>query len=139
MVDSGLNDCITSYPTNQIPGIHGKERKGTSLVAQRLRLPAPNSGGPNSIPGQGTRSHMQELRVGMPQLKLLHESESVSPSVMPNSLPPMVCSPPDSSVHGILQPRILEWVAISFSRGSSQPRDQPRSPEFQEDSLPSEP
>ena len=33
------------------------------------------------------------------------------------------CSPPGSSVHGILQPRILEWVAISFSRGSSQPRD----------------
>ena len=32
------------------------------------------------------------------------------------------CSPPGSSVHGILQARILEWVAISFSRGSSQPR-----------------
>ena len=31
--------------------------------------------------------------------------------------------PPSSSVHGILQPRILEWVAISFSPGSSQPRD----------------
>ena len=37
---------------------------------------------------------------------------------------PMDCSPPGSSVHGILQARILEWVAISFSRGSSQPRDQ---------------
>ena len=36
---------------------------------------------------------------------------------------PMDCSLPDSSVHGILQARILEWVAISFSRGSSQPRD----------------
>ena len=36
---------------------------------------------------------------------------------------PMDCSPPGSSVHGILQERILEWVAISFSRGSSQPRD----------------
>ena len=35
----------------------------------------------------------------------------------------MVCSPPDSSVHGIFQARILEWVAISFSRRSSQPRD----------------
>ena len=32
--------------------------------------------------------------------------------------------PPGSSVHGILQARILEWVAIPFSRGSSQPRDQ---------------
>ena len=36
---------------------------------------------------------------------------------------PMDCSPPGSSLHGILQARILEWVAISFSRGSSQPRD----------------
>ena len=35
----------------------------------------------------------------------------------------MDCSPPGSSVHGILQARILEWVAISFSRGSSQPRN----------------
>ena len=41
---------------------------------------------------------------------------------------PTVCNPVDcslsgSSIHGILQARILEWVAISFSRGSSQPRD----------------
>ena len=37
---------------------------------------------------------------------------------------PMDCSPPGSSVHEILQTRILEWVAISSSRGSSWPRDQ---------------
>ena len=36
---------------------------------------------------------------------------------------PMDCSPPGSSVHGTLQVRVLEWVAISFSRGSCQPRD----------------
>ena len=36
----------------------------------------------------------------------------------------MDCSPPDTSVHWISQARILEWVAISFSRGSSPPRDQ---------------
>ena len=36
----------------------------------------------------------------------------------------MDCSWPGSSVHGILHTRILEWVAISFSRGSSQPKDQ---------------
>ena len=35
----------------------------------------------------------------------------------------MDCSLTDSSVHGILQARILEWVAIAFSRGSSQPKD----------------
>ena len=36
---------------------------------------------------------------------------------------PMDCSPPGFSVHGIFQARVLEWGAISFSRGSSQPRD----------------
>ena len=39
---------------------------------------------------------------------------------------PMDYSPPGSSVHGILQTQILEWVAMSSSRGSSQPRDQTR-------------
>ena len=38
----------------------------------------------------------------------------------------MDCGPLGSSVHGISQARILEWVAISYSRGSSQPRDQIR-------------
>ena len=37
---------------------------------------------------------------------------------------PTVCDPVDYTVHGILQARILEWVAYPFSRGSSQPRDQ---------------
>ena len=36
---------------------------------------------------------------------------------------PTLCDPVDYTVHGILQARILEWVAIPFSRGSSQPRD----------------
>ena len=36
----------------------------------------------------------------------------------------MDCSLPGASVHGTLQTRILEWVAIPFSRGSSQPKDQ---------------
>ena len=41
----------------------------------------------------------------------------------PTLCDPMDYSPPGSSVHGIFQARILEWVAISFSRGSSRPRD----------------
>ena len=39
------------------------------------------------------------------------------------SCDPTDCSPPGSSVHGVLQVRALEWIAISFSRGSSQLRD----------------
>ena len=42
----------------------------------------------------------------------------------PTLCDPMDCSSPGSFVCGILQARILEWVAISFSRGSSEPRDQ---------------
>ena len=49
-------------------------------------------------------------------------SENVSRSVL-SDCEPMDCSLPGSSVHGILPARILEWVAISFSMGSSQPRD----------------
>ena len=41
----------------------------------------------------------------------------------PTLCEPMDCSQPGSSVHGILQARILEWVAFPFSRVSSQPRD----------------
>ena len=41
----------------------------------------------------------------------------------PTLLDLMVCSPPGSSVHGILQAKLLEWVAIPFSKGSSRLRD----------------
>ena len=51
----------------------------------------------------------------------------------------MDCNLPGSSVHGILHTRILEWVAIPFPQGSSQPRDQTRISSLQADSLPSEP
>ena len=44
----------------------------------------------------------------------------------PTLCEPMNCSLPGSSVHGILQARTLEWVAIPFSRWSSQPKDQTR-------------
>ena len=59
---------------------------------------------------------------------------------------PMYCSPPGSSIHGLCQARILEWVAISFSRGSSRPRDRTqvsrlagRQKQMQADALTSEP
>ena len=52
---------------------------------------------------------------------------------------PMDYSPLGSCVHGILQTRLLVWVAIPISRGSSPPRDWPGSPALQADSLPSDP
>ena len=56
----------------------------------------------------------------------------------PTLCDPRNCSPPCSSVHGILQARIPELVAISFSRGFSRPRDQTQVPALQADSLMSE-
>ena len=50
----------------------------------------------------------------------------------------MDCSPPSSSVHGIIQARILKGVPISFSRGSSQPRDQTQVSCTAADSLPTD-
>ena len=50
-----------------------------------------------------------------------------------------LCDPMDYTVHGILQARILEWVAVPFSRVSSQPRDETQSPILQADYLPAEP
>ena len=44
----------------------------------------------------------------------------------PTLCDPMDCSLPGSSVHGIFKGRVLKWVAISFSKGSSRPRDQAR-------------
>ena len=57
----------------------------------------------------------------------------------PTLCDPMDCSLPGSSVHGILQARILEWVVIPFSRDLSYRGIEPRSPALQADSLPSEP
>ena len=48
---------------------------------------------------------------------------------------PMDCSLSGSSIYGILQARILEWVAIAFSRGLSQPRDRTQVSALQADSL----
>ena len=54
------------------------------------------------------------------------EKESEVAQSCPTLWNPMDCSLPGSSLHGIFQARVLEGVAISFSRGSSQPRDQAR-------------
>ena len=52
---------------------------------------------------------------------------------------PSLCDPKDYTVHGILQARILEWIAFPFSRGSSQTGIEPRWPSLWADSLPAEP
>ena len=59
----------------------------------------------------------------LPFLPVKVKMKMLLAQLCPTLCDPMDCSPPGSSVHGILQARILEWVPLSFSRGSSQPRD----------------
>ena len=61
--------------------------------------------------------------VGQVMIAIDDEKWKWSHSVVSDSLWPMDCGQPGSSVLGIFQARILEWVATSFSRGSSWPRD----------------
>ena len=67
---------------------------------------------------------LKRLRIyWMCELTKHTESESLVTQSCPTLCDAVDCRLPDSSVHGILKARVLEWVAISFSRGSSQPRD----------------
>ena len=92
------------------------------LATLQGTLPAYQPGGISTGPSRRQKPHRNVNR------------ESVSCSVMSNSAT-VDCSLPGSSVHRILQARILEWVAIPFSGGSPQPG----SPALQANSSPSEP
>ena len=103
-------------------------------------LPCPS---PGDLPNPGIKPRSSALRVdslpaelpGKPpvsfysRILISHENEGARMCVLNRFqlcltlCDPLNCSPPDSCVHGILQARILEWVAILPSRGSSQPRD----------------
>ena len=68
------------------------------------------------------RSHgLQNTRLPCP-LQTTRSKSEVKVKVIQSCL--TLCNPMDYTVHGILQTRILEWVAFPFSRGSSQPKDQ---------------
>ena len=122
------------------PNTLPSEPPGKSYIWQGVRLmPSFRTvitvWGANGIPGK----KILLLSVGVSQIGLASvcgkvDSVSSEPAhfptckvkmkVVPDSLLSHgLYSPPGSSVHGILQARILEWVAIPFSRGSSQPRD----------------
>ena len=66
--------------------------------------------------------HLEEMKLP----KLVSDSDSEVAQMCLTLCDPVDCRPPGSPVRGISQARILEWVAISFSRGSSRPRDQTR-------------
>ena len=74
----------------------------------------------------GSRDGDQKVQEEGPKCEIIRLSRKVKVKVAQSCLTlcdPMACSPPGSSVHGILQTRILERVAISFSKRSSPPRN----------------
>ena len=91
----------------------------------RMKMPvAPSWRGKPSGCHHSSFHYVSEKLTGLPWA--LQHSSPVE--VLVTQSPPTLCdpmdrSPPGSSVHGIPQARILEWVAMHFSRGSSQPRD----------------
>ena len=86
-------------------------------IGKNLFLSFCDHTGQDALPQHNSKSSLGTQSSSAPCLKVL----AAQPS--PTLWDSMDCSPPGSSVRGILQERILEWVTISFSWGSSRPRD----------------
>ena len=88
-------------------------------------LGEPQSGGDSALSAQsaGRRDGGSKMRVAHGLRELFTDTLTAIAQLCPSICDPMCCTLPGSSDHGLLQPRILEWVAIPSSRGSSQPRD----------------
>ena len=118
-------------------------RVSASLVAQNKESTC-NAGGTGDTgsiarwgrsPGGGNGSLLKYSCLGNPMdrgawwvtvhgVTELNKTESEVAQSCLTLCDPMDCSLPGSSIHGIFQARVLEWVAISFSRGSSRPEDE---------------
>ena len=98
-------------------------------MVQWLRLHAPNAGGLSSNLGQGARSSMPQLKIPRAATKTWCSCINICmrAQLCLTLCDPMNCNLPCSSVRGILQPRILEWVAMPSSRGSPDPGIEPAS------------
>ena len=94
----------------------GKKKKRTSVMGLLLRIHL-------TVQGTQVPSLVGELRSCVCVCVCVCARAPMRAQLCPILCDPMDCSLPGSSVQGVFQARILEWVAISFSRGSSRPRD----------------
>ena len=121
------NSLKRGRDTGTISPLAEQEMKRARKKKRAEILKSPGSPGHKGIQVFSTGFH-QDLRRNPGSRAKTHEQWPFHGVIVTQSCltvcAPMDYSLPGSSVHGILQARILEWFAISFSRGSSQPRDQ---------------
>ena len=115
----GSNPCLLNWQADSLPLWH----LGSYHFLVVGNNVAMTTGMRMSLPGTVCISFGHVPQVGL--LDHVVKWSEVTQSC-PTLCDPMDCSLPGSSVHGIFQARILEWVAISFSRRSSWPRDRTR-------------
>ena len=114
------------WPHSTLPGLRGNHSILFSLSIGFLVPGLPTSArtrfaaGDFPLPVTATNTQQQSTHLHSPLLQPPFYLAAQSVLTLCN---PVDSSPPGSSVHGIPQARILEWVAMSFPRGSSQPRD----------------
>ena len=117
-------DCWVSTCCQKKTHLEGKNLPETLnlSVKDKKRVSWLSTETANKKTGTPILSHWQErkfelygvaISIGYKQLKWVKVAQSC----------PTLCDPTDCIVHGVLEARIPEWVAVSFSRGSSQPRD----------------
>ena len=131
---SGSNEALLKKKKNQRcssiwPGVRHILFNSVCKTHAHPKLTRLSSSCPLSVP-RWTSSFLAAIK-----FKLSFKSQltchdlllvGVSQSVLSNTVNPMDSGPPGSSVHGILQARIVEWIALPFSSGSSLPRDRTR-------------
>ena len=105
---------------NQTEYILCSQRWRSSIQSIKTR-PGPDCGSDHEL--LITKFRLKLKKVGKTTRPFSYASCAVHHSVVSDSCDPIEGSLPGSSVHGIFQARVLEWIAISFSRGSSQPRN----------------
>ena len=118
----------TESPSNvssQPQGL-GQETKSTALGPERQGKVCCSLAHNPTVSRRQVQGPLGGRFQGLPSGYDHHQLETVCAQSYLTLCDPVDCSPPGSSVHGIFQVRILEWVAVLSSRGSSRPRDQTR-------------
>ena len=124
------SDCLRAWDTHLTPGL-GPRAWGLFILPSSLPIPNKNLSLHLSYPGKYHPNKFQGVVFNWSRVDLLYgvnfRSTTLTLTLMSLSrvrlCDPMGCSLPGSSIHGIFQARVLEWVSISFSRRSSPPRD----------------